>query len=106
MTLWSKMQIGLLIACALLFCAQFKQHRRHARELASVEAQIQTESQKLEAQRAALTGLQQRNNELLQTERRVGNQTLNSVMRERTAAAAAPRATSQAASATDTAGIA
>ena len=95
MTLWSKMQIGLLTAGALLICWQFKQHGRQARELVPVEAQIQAESQKLEARRTTLTALQQRNNELLEAERQAGNQTLISLMRERAAAArslAAPEA--------------
>jgi len=78
-----------MIVAALLFVWQLQQHRRQARELACVQAQIQTKAQEIEARRAELAALEQRNGELVEDERRAGNQTLISLMRERAAAAAA-----------------
>lgn len=92
----AKLQLVLVTVVALAAGWQFEHHRRQARELAAVEAQVQTESQKIETRRAALVALEQRNRELEEAERRAGNQTLLSLMRERAAATAATRVASPA----------
>jgi hypothetical protein len=88
MTLANKIQIGLATTAAVLVCWQLREHRRHANELASLEAQVQTVSQNLESRCATLAAAEQRNNELEEAEGRAGNQTLLSLMRERAVAAA------------------
>src|SRR5215813_5267517 len=89
MTLANKIQISLATAAALFFCRQVREHHRHANELASLQASIQTASQNLEDRRATLATAEQRNSELEEAERQAGNQTLLSLMRERAAATAA-----------------
>jgi hypothetical protein len=84
-------QISLVTGGALVACWQFGQHRQRASELAAVEAEAQAESRKIEAGRDALAVLQQRNSELVEAEKRAGNETLLSLMRERAAAAALAR---------------
>jgi hypothetical protein len=88
MTLGNKIQISLATAAALFLCWQLGEHHRHANELASLQASIQTVSQNLESQRATLAAAEERNNELEESERHAGNQTLLSLMRERAAVAA------------------
>jgi len=88
MTLANKIQISLATAAALVICWQLREHRRHANELASLHACIQTVHGNLESRRATLATAEQRNSELEEAERRAGNQTLLSLMRERAAAAA------------------
>ena len=83
MTFWNKVLVGLLAAGACVAGWQLRQHFRQGRELASIAAQIQTETQKLESRGAALTALEQRSRELAEAERRGGNQTLLALMRER-----------------------
>jgi hypothetical protein len=94
MTSWNKVQVGLLAAGVCVAGWQVRQHFRQGRELASIAAQIRTETQKLESRGAAVTALEQRNRELVEAERRAGNQTLLALMRERAAAtlAASPAA--------------
>jgi hypothetical protein len=65
---------------------QFQRHFHRSRELAVVEAEVRSRSQELDAGRAALAASEQRNNELVEAERRAGNATLLSLMRERAAA--------------------
>jgi hypothetical protein len=86
MTLATKLNIGLLTLAALLAGWQFQQHLRRSQELAASEAQSRTVRQKLEWQRLALGALENRNNELEEAERRAGNQTLLSLMKERNSA--------------------
>jgi hypothetical protein len=93
-------QFGAVIVVALVACWQFGQHRRTASELATVEAEAQAQSRKIETRQDALAALQQRNIELVEAERRAGNETLLSLMRERAAAAAIARSNSAAAAET------
>jgi hypothetical protein len=89
MTLPSKIQIALLAAAGLLAGWGFRQHLNLGRELASVEAQVRTRQQDLDSRRPALDAVEQRNRELQEAEKRAGNQTLLSLLRERNAAAMA-----------------
>jgi hypothetical protein len=84
--------VGVLAACW-----EIGQHRRTASELANVEAEARAESQKIETRQAALAALEKRNSELVEAERRAGNETILSLMRERAAAAAVARSNSAAA---------
>src|SRR3954453_6041794 len=77
--------LGLLTAAFLLANRQFQQHRRVNLDIAAFEKQAPLFEQRLESQRKALAGLEKQNNELEETERRAGNQTLISLMRERNA---------------------
>jgi hypothetical protein len=86
MILANKIQIGLAAAAVLFLCCQLREHHQNANELASLQASLQTVSQDLEGRRATLAAAEQRNNELEEAERRAGNQTLLSLMRERAAA--------------------
>src|SRR4051794_34252649 len=97
MTRMGKVQIGAMMVGALVACWKFGQHRRTASELAAVEAEVQAESQKIETQQDALAALEQRTSELVEAERRAGNETLISLMRERAAAAAVARSNTAAA---------
>jgi hypothetical protein len=92
-----KVQIGAVIVGALVAAWQSGQHRQSAGELATFEAEAQAESQKIEARQDTLAALQQRSSELVEAERRAGNETLLSLMRERAAAAAVARSNSAAA---------
>jgi hypothetical protein len=87
-------QIGAVIIVALVACWEIGQHRRTASELAAVEAEARAESRKIETRQDALAKLEQRNSELVEAERRAGNETLLSLMRERAAAAAIARSNS------------
>lgn len=80
------MQVGLLVAGGVLVGWEFQQHRMQGRELASVQAQVQGRKQELDFRRRVLDALEQRDRELQETERRAGNQTLLSLLRERNAA--------------------
>src|SRR4051812_32427083 len=100
MTRMRIVQFGAVIVVALVACWQFGQHRRTASELAIVEAEAQAQSRKIETRQDALAALQQRNSELVEAERRAGNETLLSLMRERAAAAAIARSNSAAAAET------
>jgi hypothetical protein len=88
MTLANKIQFGLATAAALFVCWELREHHRRAKELETLETRIQTVSRNLESGCLALAAAEQRNNELEEAERRAGNQTLLSLMRERAAAAA------------------
>jgi hypothetical protein len=96
MTLWGKVQVGLLTVVALAFGWQLQQHLRQSGELAFIAAQVRTTGQELESRGAALAASEQRNLELSEAERRAGNQTLLALMRERSAVTlAASKATSE-----------
>jgi hypothetical protein len=86
MTLSTKIHIGLLTLGVLLVGWQFQQQLRTSRRLAAVQTEIRKSSQEFESRRAVLAALEQRNNELAEAERRAGNGTLLSLMRERAAA--------------------
>ena len=94
MTTFAKIQLGLLAAGGLLIGWQVRQHVGQARELESLQAQAQTQAMELESRRSTLEALEQRNRELAEAERRAGNETLLSLLRERNTAtlAAAPAA--------------
>jgi hypothetical protein len=77
------------------------QHVRQGRELAVVEAQVQAGEQELESRRSAVAAAEQRNQEVVQAERRAGNERLLALMRER---AAATRSASESAAKTQTFG--
>ena len=87
-------QLGLLAAGGLLIGWQVRQHLGQARELESLQAQAQSQAAELESRRSALEALEQRNRELAEAERRAGNETLLSLLRERNMAtlAAGPAA--------------
>lgn len=91
MTRTTRIHFGLLTAAVLLMGWQFQQHLRQNRELAAVNIQSRTIGQKLESQGIALAELEKRNRELEEAERRAGNQTLLSLMKERNAAGTALR---------------
>jgi hypothetical protein len=94
MKLSSKLQFGLLAAGISLAGWECWRHVRRGRELAGVEAQVQAGEQELETRRSALTAAEQRNQEVVEAERRAGNERLLALMRER---AAATRSDSEAA---------
>lgn len=76
----------LLTLGVLLAVWQFQQHLRQRRELLVVETELRNIDQKLETRRAALAEAERRNRDLVEAERRAGNATLISLMRERAAA--------------------
>jgi hypothetical protein len=86
MTLPGKIQLGLLLAAGILIGWELQQHAKRARELASVQAQVQAQQQELGSRRQALETLEQRHSEAQEAEQRAGNQTLLSLLRERNAA--------------------
>jgi hypothetical protein len=84
----------LLVAVGGLIMAwQLHQHLSQGRALASIEAQAAAQKNELESRHAALAAAQETNAATLEAERRAGNETLLSLMRER---AAATRAASDA----------
>lgn len=87
MKLSSKMQFGLLAAGVLLAGWEGWRQVRQGRELAEVEAQVQAGEQAAESRRSALAAAEQKNQEVVQTEERAGNEGLLALMRERAAAA-------------------
>jgi hypothetical protein len=95
MRITNTIQLGLLVAAGVVLGWGMRQHAKQARELASVQAQAETQQGELESRQQALQALEQRNGELEQAERRAGNQTLLSLLRERNAATLASRAGSQ-----------
>lgn len=86
MKLSNKMQIGLLAAGVALAGWEYRQHVRQGSELAAVEAQFQAGEQELESRRSAQAAAEQRNQEVVEAERRAGNEQLLALMRERAAA--------------------
>jgi hypothetical protein len=86
MTLSAKIHVGLLTVGVLLVGWQFQQQLQTRRQLAAVQTEIRKQGQKLESRRAVLAALEQRNGELVEAERRAGNGTLLSLMRERAVA--------------------
>jgi hypothetical protein len=86
MKITNTIQLGLLVAAGVLLGWGMRQHAKQARELASVQAQAETQRRELESRQQALQALEQRNGELEQAERRAGNQTLLALLRERNAA--------------------
>ncbi len=101
MRLSIKVQLGLLATGALLVGWECWQHVRQDRELADVEAQVQAGEQESESRRTALAAAEQRNREVVEADRRAGNQKLLALMRERAAAA---KSASEAAAQADTFG--
>jgi hypothetical protein len=91
MTLTTKIHFGLLTAAVLLMGWQFQHHLRQNRELATIKMQLRTIGQELESQGVALAESEKRNRELEEAERRAGNQTLLSLMKERNTAGMALR---------------
>ena len=85
MRISSRMQFGLLAAGVLLVGWEGWRRLHQGRELAAVEAQVRAGEQEAESQRAALAAAEQRNREVVEAERRAGNQRLVSLMRERAA---------------------
>jgi len=95
MTLSGKIQICMAISAALLLCWQLAQHHQQGCELTALQAQAQTENRKLEDRRSALAEIEKRYSEIEDAERRAGNQTLLSLMRERAAIAADAKSASE-----------
>jgi hypothetical protein len=85
MTLTHKTGIAFLILGALLAGWQFQLHRQQGRDLAILQAQVRNKQEELNAGRPALADLERKNSELVEAERRAGNQTLITLMRERSA---------------------
>ena len=85
MRLSSKMQFGFLAAGVLLAGWEGWRQVRQGRELAEVEAQVQAGEQEAESRRSALAAAEERNREVVEAERRAGNQGLLTLMRERAA---------------------
>jgi hypothetical protein len=77
--------IGLLTTAILLAHWQFQQHLLGNQDVAAFEKQAPLMEARLETNRLALAQLEKRNHELEEAERRAGNQTLVSLMRERNA---------------------
>jgi len=65
-------------------------HVRQAGELAQVEAQVRAGEQELESRRSAVTAAEQRNQEVVESEKSAGNERLLALMRERAAATRSP----------------
>ncbi|HZL43084.1 MAG TPA: hypothetical protein VFD66_07365 [Verrucomicrobiae bacterium] len=89
MTLSGKIQIGLLTAGIFLIGLQFQRHHRQAGESSVIENEVRSKARELESRQAVLAALEKRNGELLESERRAGNENLLSLMRERAAATSA-----------------
>jgi len=85
MTRLGKIQILLFLAVSAMAGWELLQGLRLRGELASVRMRIQAQTQELASRRSALVVLETRNCELEEAERRTGNQTLLSLMRERNA---------------------
>jgi len=81
------MKFGLLAAGVLLAGWEGWRQVRQGRELAEVEAQVRAGEQESESRRSALAAAEQRNREVVEAERRAGNQGLLALMRERAAVA-------------------
>jgi hypothetical protein len=79
-------QTLLVAAGGLLIAWQFHQHLSQSQALAALEAQVAAQKNELESRRAALAAAQDMNTETREAERRAGNETLLSLMRERAAA--------------------
>lgn len=79
-------QILLLAVSGLLIAWQFHRQLSQSQQLAAVEAQAAAQRIELESRRAALAAAQESNAEMLEAERRAGNETLLPLMRERAAA--------------------
>ncbi len=94
MKLSSRLQFGLLAVGIALAGWECWRHVRQGRELAGVEAQVQAGEKELESRHSALAAAEQRNQEVVEAERRAGNERLLALMRER---AAATRSASEAA---------
>jgi hypothetical protein len=91
-------QIGLVLVGGAMAGWEVLRASHWRFELASVTAQIEAQKQKLASRRQALDASERRNRELQEAERRAGNQTLLSLMRERNEfSMAAAQATAEAA---------
>jgi hypothetical protein len=98
MTHFGKIQIMVILAGSAMAGWELLQALRLRGELASVTARIEAQNQELSSRRQALGALKKRNCELQAAERRAGNETLLSLMRERNAfTLAASQAAAQAA---------
>lgn len=95
------MQFGLLAAGVLLVGWGAWRHVRQGRELAEVEAQVRAAEQESESRRSVLGAAEERNRDVVEAERRAGNERLVALMRER---AAATRSASESAAQTRTFG--
>jgi hypothetical protein len=85
MTRFAKIQIALLLAGGVIAGWEFLQSLNQRGELAFITEQIQIQKQELASRRKAMEAAEERNRELEEAERRAGNQTLLSLMRERNA---------------------
>jgi len=85
MTWQGKLRIVLLLSSALLAGWQFQQHWRLGQEFQAVETQLRDRDREFEPQRTQLAALEKKNDELVEAERRAGNQALLALMRERSA---------------------
>jgi hypothetical protein len=85
MTRFGKIQVTLILVGAAIAGLESLQALHRRAELASVTAQIDAQKQELTSRRKSLEALEERNRELEDAERRAGNQTLLSLMRERNA---------------------
>jgi len=90
MRLSNKMQLVLLGVGISLAGLEGWRHVRQAGELAQVEAQVRAGEQELESRRSAVTAAEQRNQEVVESEKSAGNERLLALMRERAAATRSP----------------
>jgi hypothetical protein len=94
---FGKIQLGLALVASALAGWEFFHAFRLRGELASVTAQLEAQRQEFALHRPALDAAEQRNRDLQEAERRAGNGTLLSLMRERNAfSMAASRAAAEA----------
>ncbi|HSU55276.1 MAG TPA: hypothetical protein VLT36_14560 [Candidatus Dormibacteraeota bacterium] len=85
MTLLGKIQMAILAGVAVLLALQTRHHANQKGELAALADELQSKQQELATRHPALDALEQHNQELEETERRAGNETLLALMRERAA---------------------
>src|SRR5262245_30499266 len=85
MNLSNQIRVSLLAIAVILAAWQFQRHQRQGRELERVQAELRGKQQEIEEHREAATQAEEKYNSLAEAERRAGNATLLSLMRERAA---------------------
>jgi hypothetical protein len=80
---FGKIQFVLILVAGALAAWEFRHSLNLRAELAAATVQVAAQRQELESGRQALEASEQRNRELQEAERRAGNQTLLSLMKER-----------------------
>jgi hypothetical protein len=85
MSLSNQIRIGLLAIAVVLAAWQYQWHQRQSREFERLQAELQSKQQEIEEHREPLAQAEEKYNALSDAERRAGNETLLSLMRERAA---------------------